>query len=157
MLPSIFHKAVPIQQRISFDDGSSELRKGVKVLDYKWAMIFTPDPQYIKCMAFFEFDLNYISVPIPVFDEIATVLKTSTFPPSLVECTDRRCSVLADCDFTLSFLREKLVTSASQQRMSIRLENNIDYYIPISNLFHEREVNKHRRCDFLIQGHKKYS
>lgn len=41
--------------------------------------------------------------------------------------------------------------------MSIRLENNIDYYIPISNLFHEREVNKVRRCDFLVQGHKKYS
>ena len=92
-------------------DRTFEYTKGVKVLEYRWSKIFTPDPELSRTVAFFEFDLSYISVPQSVFEDIKRFFEAE-FPFKERECNRFVCTVIKNCTDTIAALTKVMTTSA---------------------------------------------
>jgi len=88
---TLFNKAIKYIQTdelIHFD--------GVKVIEYRWAVIFTPDDTLKTTIAKIEVDLPYISIPALVFSQVKESFNNN-FGETERNCTERMCSLLLPC------------------------------------------------------------
>lgn len=65
----VFNKSLPLIQKYYYDEDTFIYKACIKLKGYRWSILFEPDTLYLNRYAFFEMDMDYISVPIPVFDK----------------------------------------------------------------------------------------
>lgn len=113
-------------------------------------MLFEPEEKFQNRFAYFEMDMDIISVPVPVFETNIRDTFLKIFETAFVDCQARKCAILRSCDTTMNLIDSWLKEGNQYKRFKIKLENNVVYHIPVTSLFRQREKNQRIQCDFMI-------
>jgi hypothetical protein len=124
--PEVFHKAIPLVTKYA----DNNYRVGTRLRNYKWSILFEPEPQYRNVYVIFEVEIDYISIPPPVFDKNIKSTFINIFGEQFVECALRKCIIRKTCAETIAFI-DSWETNKKKKRFKIELENDVSYYIPV--------------------------
>lgn len=83
---NIFNRTLPLVQKYYLDSSTFIYRPGTKLKGYRWSILFEPDAAFLNRYAYFEMDMDYISVPLPVFERGIKTTFSQIFESRLVEC-----------------------------------------------------------------------
>lgn len=86
-------------------------------------------------------DMDYISVPIPVFDKGIKATFEQIFDKQFVDCQSRKCAILRTCKDTMDII-DSWLQASRQKRFKFEMENGVNYYIPVTSLFRQRLKNQ---------------